>query len=107
MAKATRNTKIEKKTKTVEVEERVPNGVNLTLTQEEAEVLRYITRHVSGDPYSGPRRHTDAIGRALVAAGVEGKVSAEATHGLVFPSAAPNPWLTNVGFTTSFTTSFD
>lgn len=102
MAKATRNTKIEKKTKTVEVEERVPNGVNLTLTQEEAEVLRYITRHISGDPFYGPRRHTDAIGRALVAAGVEGKVDVQATQGLVFPSAVPNPWLTGVGVTGDF-----
>jgi hypothetical protein len=103
MAKATRNTKIEKKTKTVEVEERVPNGVNLVLTQEEAEVLRYITRHVSGDPFNGPRRHTDAIGRALLAAGVEPNVEVEATRSLVFPSAPPNPWAFNtLGFASSF-----
>jgi len=93
MARATRNTKIEKKTKTVEVEERVPNGVNLTLTQEEAETLRYITRRISGDPIYGPRRHTDAIGKALTEAGIVGNVSAEATQGLSFPTA-PNPWLT-------------
>jgi len=102
MAKATRNTRIEKKTKTVEVEERVPNGVNLTLTQEEAEVLHHVTRRISGDPY-GPRRHTDAIGKALVAAGVEGKVDVEATCGMAFP---PPAWL-NAGFiNTSFTNGF-
>ena len=101
MAKATCNTKLEKKIKTVEVEERVPNGVNLTLTQEEAEVLRYITRRISGNPFTGPRRHADAIGKALVAAGVEGKVDVEATQGMVFPSAAPDPWLTNLGFTSA------
>src|SRR5689334_7241520 len=101
MAKATRNTKIEKRTKTIEVEERVPNGVNLTLTQEEAETLRYVTRRISGDPMFGPRKHTDAIGKALTAAGITGDNVTPATHGMAFPNEAPNPWLGRT-FTAAF-----
>jgi hypothetical protein len=49
----------------------VVESVAMTLSMHEAEALATILRHVSGDRKLSPRKHTEAIARALRAAGVE------------------------------------
>ena len=46
-------------------------GVELTLTEDEAETLLIITRNIIGDVDSSRRKHTEAIGRVLREAGYE------------------------------------
>lgn len=48
----------------------VSDGVNLTLSQDEAETLRLILGHVGGSTHDTPRKHTDAVMEALKAAGI-------------------------------------
>jgi len=49
----------------------VPDGVTLTLTDEEARTLREIFYKVGGSPFRSRRGHVDAINSALSEAGVE------------------------------------
>ena len=59
MAKASQNLKV------------VQDGINLHLTQEEAEALLHLTQRIGGCPDLSPRKHFDSIRASLVSAEVE------------------------------------
>lgn len=48
-----------------------PAKIEITMTESEAETILAVTRRIGGTPHNTRRKHTDALGVALVNAGVE------------------------------------
>lgn len=89
----------------------VPDGVTLTLTNDEAETLRLIVSNIGGDRYASRRKDADAIANALGASGVKKLSSYDIEGVLRFPlvgplAGSPNPFLTPNPYLTNTSNGF-
>ncbi len=65
MAHAEKKTRTVTVSRTVEVEEQVPDGITLHLSEREATVLKKVLQRVGGSPYTTARRECKAVDEAL------------------------------------------